>query len=253
VRYPILQYDPKHVPSRQFHDISNPKIPLALRAKKNDYSEHVEAANDESPASLSWIFGLVVPLWLVYISNQWSRSSLYYLVDFSIDAEPVRAMNVDIGFSEAQYGVLASLAFTSLFAVASLAAGIISDRFNRKTLTIGAAVVWGVATLGTSVSHDYPEVVVWRVCMGLACAFATPPAYTFIAQRVPRESVSLASSLYGTGVALGGAFASLSILLDTSVGWRNALVIIGLYGFAVAVVALVLLPNDPKDRPDEKE
>jgi MFS family permease len=219
----------------------------SLRAKK-DGSPEDAATTDDSSAPLSWIFGLVVPLWLVYISNQWSRSSLYYLVDFSNDAEPLRAMNVDIGFSEAQYGVLASLAFTSLFAVASLAAGIISDRFNRKTLTIGAAVVWSMATLGTSLSHDYPEVVLWRVCMGLACAFVTPPAYTLIAQRVPKESVSLASSLYGTGVALGGAFASLSILLDTSVGWRNALVIIAFYGFAVAIVASLLLPNDPKEK-----
>ncbi|CAB9511278.1 hydroxybenzoate transporter PcaK [Seminavis robusta] len=214
-------------------------------------SSSLDNPDDSSP--LPWIFGLVVPLWLVYISNQWSRSSLYYLVDFSSDADPLLAMNVDVGFSEAQYGVLASLAFTSLFAFASLAAGIISDRFNRKTLTVAACLVWAIATLGTSFSQDYSQVLGWRVAMGLACAFATPPAYTLIAQRVPKESVSLASSLYGTGVALGGAFASLSILLDTSVGWREALVIIGIYGFVVAGVATILLPNDPKDTQPEAD
>ena len=79
----------------------------------------------------------------------------------------MQAMNVDIGFSGAQYGILASLAFTSLFAFASLAAGIISDRFNRKTITVAAAVAWSVATLGTAFSTSYPEVLAWRVCMGL--------------------------------------------------------------------------------------
>lgn len=222
-----------------------------LTAKKDNNDEiNVIQDNDDDDSSLTWIFGLVVPLWLVYISNQWSRSSLYYLVDFSDGADPTRAMNVDIGFTEAQYGILASLAFTSLFAVASLAAGIISDRYNRKNLTVSAAVVWSIATLGTSMSDNYPEVLGWRICMGLACAFVTPPAYTLIAERVPKDSVSFASSLYGTGVALGGAFASLSILLDTKLGWREAMQVIGIYGFVAASVAFLVLPNDPKDTPE---
>lgn len=64
---------------------------------------------------------IVLPLLLVYISNQWSRSSLYYLVNFSDspDATPFTAMNVELGFTQAQYGALASVAFTALFAVAS--------------------------------------------------------------------------------------------------------------------------------------
>jgi len=85
---------------------------------------------------------------------------------------------------------------------------------------------------------------------GAACAFVTPPAYTFIAQRVPQDRVSLASSLYGTGVALGGAFASLSILLDNNLGWREALWVIAAYGFAAAIVAALILPNDPKETID---
>lgn len=213
----------------------------ALLASKNDKKER-----SEDPASVSWIFALVVPLWLIYISNQWSRSSLYYLVDFSNDADPTKAMNLDIGFTEGQYGFLASLAFTSLFAFASLAAGFISDRYNRKTLSISTAIVWSIATVGTSLSQTYPEVLSWRIVMGLACAFVTPPAYTLIAERVPKERVSFASSLYGTGVALGGALASLSILLDNNLGWRQALEVIGVYGFAAAGLAAVVLPNDPK-------
>ena len=224
--------------------VDSTKTPTSLQAssKNNDKDK-----DSSTSSSLSWIFTLILPLWLVYISNQWSRSSIYYLVDFSNDADPMRAMNVDIGFTEAQYGFLASLAFTSLFAVASLAAGAISDRFNRKTLSISAAAVWSLATLGTAMSSSYDQVLSCRIIMGLACAFVTPPAYTLIAERVPEERVSLASSLYGTGVALGGAFASLSILLDNALGWRQSLEVIGIYGFVAAGVAVLILPNDPKE------
>eukprot|EP00980_Cylindrotheca_fusiformis_P002551 scaffold603_cov118-Cylindrotheca_fusiformis.AAC.3 len=204
-------------------------------------------ADDKDADSWKWLATLVIPLQLVYVSNQWSRSSIYYLVNFSPDADSFRAMNVAVGFSEAQYGLLASLAFTALFAVASLGAGVAADRYNRKTLTIVAAVGWSVATLGTSLSSTYPEVLGWRIAMGLACAFATPTAYTLINERVPDDRVSFATSLYGTGVAFGGALASLSILLDNEFGWQQALTIISLAGFGSAGLSAVLLPDDNKE------
>ena len=188
----------------------------------------------------------MLPLQLVYISNQWSRSSIYYLVNFSEGADPFRAINVDIGFTEAQYGLLASLAFTTLFAVASLGAGVASDRYNRKVLTIVSAIGWGVATLGTSLSSSYSEVLSWRIAMGLACAFTTPTAYTLINEKVPKDRIAFATSLYGTGVAFGGALASLSILLDTEFGWQKAMMIISFVGFGSAGISALLLPEDVK-------
>ena len=183
------------------------------------FSNNMDQVDDEKEiAPWVWFVTLVLPLQLVYVSNQWSRSSINYLVNFAEDADPFRAMNLDIGFSEAQYGLLASLAFTALFAVASLGAGIASDRYNRKNLTVIGAIGWSIATLGTSLSSTYSEVLAWRVAMGLACAFATPTAYTLINERVPKDKASFATSLYGTGVAFGGALASLSILLDNEFG-----------------------------------
>lgn len=200
--------------------------------------------------SNNWLFGLCLPLWLAYVSNQWSRSSIYYLVDFSDQGNAFQAMNIDLDFSQAQYGLLASVAFTSLFAVASLVAGAASDRYNRKTLTVASIATWGLATLGTSTSTSYNQVVLWRVLMGLSCAFSTPTAYTLLADRVPADKGASASSIYSTGVALGGALASLSILLDTRIGWRNTALAIALFAFASAAINLVVLDDDPKEEKD---
>lgn len=60
-------------------------------------------------------------------------------------------------------------------------------------------MAWSVATFGTATSDSYTQVVVWRVLMGLACAFSTPTAYTLIKDQVPPERSSLANSIYGTG------------------------------------------------------
>jgi predicted MFS family arabinose efflux permease len=208
-------------------------------------STNADFANEPPSTSSLWLIQLVLPLWLVYISNQWSRSSLYYLVDFSTDATANQAMNVDIGFSQTQYGVLASIVFTTLFAIGSIGAGVAADRINRKTLTILSAITWSVATFGTAYASSYSEVVICRIIMGLACAFTTPTAYTLIANRVPSDRRGLATSLYGTGVALGSAFSSLSLVLDQIMGWRQTLVNVALFGLVATTATFVVVSDDP--------
>lgn len=185
----------------------------------------------------------------MYVSNQWSRSSLSYLVNFdaagsSNDDAAATAMNVALAFTEVQYGLLASVAFTSLYAVASLGAGYAADRGNRKTLAVLSTIGWSAATLGTARADSYVAVVACRIAMGLACAFATPTAYTLIQDFVPVPRRATASSLYGTGVAVGSGLASLTLLLDSAVGWRSALNVIATTGFVAAAASLFLLPND---------
>jgi predicted MFS family arabinose efflux permease len=215
---------------------------------RNGHSSDYEDDEKSDVASFSWLFTLVLPLQVAYISNQWSRSSLYYLVNFSDDATPFYAMNADLGFTQAQYGLLASVAFSALFAIASLGAGAAADRFNRKQLTIASTLGWGAATVGTAFSSNYDTVLFWRVIMGLACAFTTPTGYTLINDRVPKDRKAFATSLYGTGVALGGALASLSILLDNNIGWKQTTIFIGLVAVASSFLVLAVLPDDDKNR-----
>lgn len=79
--------------------------------------------NPPPPSDSTWLSSLVLPLWFIYVSNQWSRSSLYYVVDFSDTATEATALNIALNLNEAQYAILASVAFTSLFAVASVVLG----------------------------------------------------------------------------------------------------------------------------------
>jgi MFS family permease len=161
-------------------------------------------------------------------------------------------MNIDIGFDETQYGILASVAFTSLFAITSLVAGYVSDRFNRKQLTILSIIGWTIATYGTAISTSYESIVLWRIAMGLACAFSTPTAYTLLRDTVPNTRQATASSLYGTGVALGSGLASYTLVLDNSYGWRMALDIIAGAGVMATLLTVILLPDDNKSKSQEE-
>ena len=68
----------------------------------------------------------VLILLAIFTVNQWSRSLIFYVVDFGKPPteETMRLfMNLDVGFDQAQYGVLASIGFSVLFSVTSLFAG----------------------------------------------------------------------------------------------------------------------------------
>ncbi len=167
-------------------------------------------------------------------------------MDFSPEnaAATFTAMNIDLEFTKSQYGLLASTAFTILFAFSSLVAGSLADKYDRKLLTLSSCLVWTLATLAQSQAQTYDEVLIARVVMGGACAFAAPAAYTLIADKISKDKLAFANSLYGSGVYLGGALASLSLLLDENFGWRWTLGVIGGFGVAATIVAGILLPSD---------
>jgi MFS family permease len=214
------------------------------------------ASTPTSSSSLQEIALLVFPLLLIYISNQWSRYSISYLVDFSSTASDAAtatatttataftAMNIDLQFTKSQYGLLASTAFTILFALSSLIAGNLADKYNRKVLTLISSSIWIMTTIYSSTVHTYNEVLIARIIMGGACAFAAPVAYTLIADKISNDKLALSNSLYGSGVYLGGALSSLSLVLDTSIGWRGTLDVIGVFGIVSVIVGVVLLPSD---------
>ena len=49
-----------------------------------------------------------------------------------------------------------------------------------------------------------------------------------------------------SGIYLGGALASLSIILDTQVGWRDTVKIIGVVGLLATISCIVLVPEPRK-------
>jgi MFS family permease len=253
-------------------DLEGTLPPTQLNAQVADDVDIVHSPPTPPPSSsFSEILLLVFPLLFIYISNQWSRYSISYLVDFSnptittttstteVTKEAAisafKAMNIDCQFTQSQYGLLASTAFTILFAFSSLIAGTLADRYDRKLLTILPAIIWTMATFWTSQAHTYNEVLMARIVMGGACAFAVPAAYTLIADRVSKDKLALSNSIYGSGVYLGGALASLCLLLDESVGWRGTLRVIGGFGAVSAAAAGLLLPSDGSrgDKPTEGE
>lgn len=226
---------------------------IMLRAEQREGSDSKKASLTssnaiEEVAPYSWF--VLGALGLVYVSNQWSRNLLPYMVNFgeSVSNSPDSAkeyMNVALSFDQTQYSVLASFGFTLLYSIASLFAGNAVDKFSRKGTTVAACLAWSLVTVGQGAAGSFQQVLGLRVCQGIAQAFTTPAAYTLLADAFPPTRRATASSIYSSAVYFGGALASLTVLLNTNFGWRDSSFVVGGLGITAALAAQLIL-KEPK-------
>eukprot|EP00953_Heterococcus_sp_UTEX-ZZ885_P008758 5213-Heterococcus_DN1.PRE.2 len=171
----------------------------------------------------------------------------------SVDAQHLAEfMNIALSFDQTAYSVLASFGFTLLYSICSLAAGRAVDVLSRKGTTVLACFSWSAVTAAQGLANSFPEVFGLRVLQGIAQAFTTPAAYTLLADAFPESSRATANGIYSSGVYVGGACASLTVLLTASIGWRDCSLLAGSIGIATALLAQAVLREPQRsDAPEQ--
>jgi len=187
-------------------------------------------------------------LLLTFAMNQWSRQALYYLCNFSESGNAFEHINVGLGFDKEMYAALASFGFTFVFAAVSLVAGGVSDKVPRNRVTAFSCAIWSLGTALQAGARGFTDLVPLRAVIGASQAFYNPAAYTLISDIFPKKMVGTVNGIFSGGVYLGGALASLSILLDGQIGWRSTLLTIGGIGLVTAAACLVLVPEPRNEK-----
>ena len=167
---------------------------------------------------------VLAALVLLYVNNQWARMLPSYLVSFDEAGRAGRSgrelMNVALGISPAQYGLLVSYGFTLLYVACSFPAGVACDVLPRKIVLLTAATGWSLATAASAAARNYAQLLSARVMLGITQAFSGPAAHTLISATFPPHRRATANAIYSSGIYLGGALASLSVVLSRTLGWR---------------------------------
>jgi sugar phosphate permease len=81
--------------------------------------------------------------------------------------------------------------------------------------------------------------------IGASQAFFNPAAYTLIAEIFPKKMIGSINGIFSGGIYLGGALASLSIILDGEIGWRSSLLVIGGLGLLISAVCYFVV-SEPR-------
>ena len=177
--------------------------------------------------SYKWF--VVAMLWLVCFFNYADRQAIFSVF------EPIKS---EMQLSDAQLGVIGA-SFMWVYAAAVPLAGLVGDRFRRKTLILGGLVFWSLITVATAFSKNYSQLVLCRALEGFGEAFYFPASMSLLSDYHGPDTRSRAmgvhqSSVYA-GTIAGGAVAG---VMADHFGWRSSFDLFGWFGVALGLVLL---------------
>ncbi len=151
-----------------------------------------------------WAISLVAALGGLLFGYDWvviSGADIFYEKYFGLSS------SFDIGWAKgcALVGCL----------FGAMLSGMLSDRFGRKRLLIGAALLFAVSSVGTGWANSYTAFVAWRIMGGTAIGLASNLSPMYIAEVAP-------AAIRGRLVSMNQLAIVIGILLAQLVNWLIA-------------------------------
>lgn len=199
----------------------------------------MSSASGYSPRYTNYVVFLI---FLVAVFNVCDRTIISVLVD---------DIKADIGLDDRQMGLVMGFAFSVTYLAAGIPLARLADRLSRRTIISGALVVWSLMTALTGLAQSYFQLVVARMGVGLGEAGGSPPSHSLITDYVAPERRARAMSWLSIGALVGlGGGVLYGGWASQVIGWRWALVSVGLPGVILGLL-FYLTVRDPPRRASE--
>jgi MFS family permease len=208
------------------------------------------SSNNTYPSSRVAWSGVTV-FTILYILSYADRKLLSLLVG------PIQQ---DLNISDFQFGLLQGFAFSLLYVVAGIPIGRLVDRKPRRMIIYLGVTFWSICTAAIGYAQNFVTLLLLRCGVGVGEATLSPASYSMMSDLFPKEKVTTAIGVYGTGVTIGGGIAFILggslISLINSVGgidlgilgtfkaWQLAFLLAGVPGLLLAF--LIFTVPEPK-------
>ncbi len=144
-----------------------------------------------------------------------------------------------------QTGVLGSSSLAGM-AIGAALAGMLADRFGRKSVFQVSMIVWGAAACFCAGSWNYESLLVGRFFLGLGMGAEFPVAQSMLSELIPAASrgryIALLEGFWPLGFILAGCVALIVLPLA---GWRGVFLATGIPAIYVLVIRR-RLPESPR-------
>lgn len=153
-------------------------------------------------------------------------------------------LQIDLGLTDTQYGVLSGVTYTLITGFFGLVSGTLADLCNRKHLLVFSGIIWSVLTIIQSFSVGFKTILIPRVLMQVATCSCNAVAHSLLNDYFDTSYRARALSIYNLGTYFGVACSSLTILFVRAFGWRQSFVIVGLLSLVVTLLTIFI--TEPK-------
>src|SRR5947209_4420706 len=170
--------------------------------------------------------------------------NFFNYIDRSVLASVQPLIQSEFHRSDAQMGLLTSV-FFFFYMVTAPIIGLLADRYPRKFLVAGGAILWSGATFLTAIVHDYNTLLIRHTLVGVGEATFVTIAPAMIADLFPEYVRGRMLSIFYIAIPVGTACGYLlPNWVGPSHGWRAPFLVAGVPGFLLG--ALVLFIAEPE-------
>jgi MFS family permease len=167
-------------------------------------------------------------LTVVYIFNFIDRQVLVIL------QEPIKK---ELHLSDTQLGMLSGFTFAIFYVTMGIPIARFADKGNRRNIVTLALGVWSIMTALSGLAHNFIQLLLARIGVGVGEAGGSPPAHAMISDYFPPRKRSTALSIYSAGLYLGVMIGFLmGGYLSQKLGWRTAFYVVGVPGLIFCLV-----------------
>ncbi len=186
---------------------------------------------------------VVAMLWFVCFFNYADRQAIFSVF------EPIKG---EMGLSDAQLGIVGA-SFMWVYAAAAPLAGLVGDRYKRKTLILGGLIFWSLITVATAFSKNYTHLVICRALEGFGEAFYFPASMALVSDYHGRDTRSRAMAIHQSSVYAGTiAGGSVAGVMADYFGWRSSFYLFGWFGVALGIILFFMLKEPRRGQAEEQ-
>lgn len=184
--------------------------------------------------------GLVLFFLLLHIINQIDRQ---LIAGFASD------IMRDLHLTRSQFALVAGMAFSGVYAVTAVAAGLLADRLGRVKVLATGIGVWSLFTGLAGLSRGFWTMLAARPFVAAGEATLVPTATTIILARTAQQNKASAIGLFFAGIPLGiGASFLIASALGPRIGWRASFGLMACIGAVATLGVLRINDETPQSR-----
>lgn len=196
------------------------------------------------------------------LSNSARRYSLAVLVvvytfnfiDRQVLAILLPAIKAEFLVDDWVLGFLVGTSFAVFYATLGMPIALLADRWNRRNLIAASLAIWSLMTALSGVAANIVQLSLARIGVGVGEAGCSPPAHSMISDYYPPEQRATAMGIFTLGISagitiayLGGGWAA------EHLGWRQALLIVGLPGIVLALIVRATVTEPVRGQSESRE
>ena len=149
----------------------------------------------------------------------------------------------EFGVGAAQSSLALSVT-TGVMAFALLVSGALSDAVGRKQIMFASLFSSSALTVAMAFAPSWTTIIAIRMAMGISLCGVQSVAMAYLSEELESKAFARSLGLFIGGSALGGMFGRmLASLITDYLGWRTAVVIIGVAGLGAAAYFQISLPT----------